>query len=1708
MSIQSDDPVARGLVHRLFEQRARTDPDRIAVCTADRSLTFAQLDGEANRLAHLLRERGVRPESVVAVVLDRSVELLVALLGVLKAGGAYLPIDPANPAPRIAQMLGASGATLTVTTALEQGRLPSGAGDRILVDDATLGDFPEDAPVSAASPANLAYLVFTSGSTGTPKGVMIQHGSLANYIGWKRRWSALGTGDRTGLTASPGFDASVLEIWPALTAGATLCIPDEETRLSPERLQAWMIEQRLTVCFVPTPLAELLLQLRWPGATPLRLLLTGGDRLHAHPRPELPFRVSNTYGPAENTVTSTACILAPEEPGAPLPPIGHATDGTELLLLDPDLRPVAPGAVGELYVGGIGLARGYVGRPDLTAARFIPHPFSPRAGERLYRTGDLVRLRPDGDLDFVGRTDDQIKIRGHRIEPGEIVSALLTHPEIDAAHVCAYDGPRVGAKYLVAYLAPRDLARLPAADSVRAHLQQRLPDAMLPRTFVVLDRLPLNSSGKVNRDALPSPALHQATASADYQAPRTDTERAVARIWQDVLHVDRVGVADNFFELGGDSLLGTQIASRVRTQLGIDVSMREFFSHPSLGQFAGALELHAARRREGTRSLPPLVRRSQTGAAPLTQPQEQVWFLEQLSPGNRAYHAQATIRIVGAFDVEIFERALTEMARRHESLRTTYEERDARPWQVVRPPFTWRVRTIDATGASAEAKAEVLRRTLEEEVDQTFDLGQLPLARWTVVRLAPEEHELILVEHHFVHDGWSFALLMREIETLYQAFGAGRASPLPELPIQYADYARWQREALASDAMQRQLGFWRERLADAPGELPLPLDRVRPRAQSFRGRLMRIEVPAELTGPLRALCRQEGTTLFMTLYAGFAALLHRYSGESDLCVASAFANRRSPETEDLIGMFVNMVVLRSEVSPTTSFRQFLQRARDTVLDAAANQEYPFPLIVKALDVERDPSRNPLFQVMFSCHDSPVRHPRFGAATGTVFERGNGSAKADINIIVVPRAKGHLGAEAHTDTRITLLWEYNTDLFDEATMAGLVSAYFASLARAVAEPDTRIAELPLLPEREAARLPRAWNPPEDSALPADSPLVHELIAERVRQTPAALAVEDGARRLTYAELGGLTDRLAARLRRMGAGPETVVAVCLPRSADLVVAELGAMKAGCAFLPVDPGNPRDRLQYVFHESRAAILVTSRELAARLDLPIETVAIEELEDGGPVDHLAPPNVLPQNLAYVIFTSGSTGKPKGAMIQHHSLANLVHCQRTRFELSPSDRVGLSISPGFDMTILEVWATLAAGACICVPDRVTLLSPAELQAWLNTERVTVAIFPTVLAESLLARPWTTTSLRLLMGGGEQLKVRPDASFPAGMINLYGPAENTVVSTLTTVEPARGRMAPPSIGRPIAGTTAYVLDAALRCVPAGVVGELYVGGVGVGRGYLGRPDLTAERFIPDPFSPRPGERLYRTGDVVRYLRDGSIEFLGRVDAQIKLRGHRIEPGEVTAALRSHPGVRDAFVTARADAGGERRLVAYLVAADRAAAPDPVDLRQHLARDLPIYMIPTAYVFLDVLPVTGNGKIDVRALPAPDVVRSAGFVSPVSALERDVATAWRAVLRVETVGVHDNFFDLGGHSLLLAQLRDELLRLGRDVPLVTFFQYPTIHALCRFLEGGQQDAAAAGARPEDEDARRRQARERMQRARRLRRSGSPSDEGDGESERVS
>ncbi|MFF1561648.1 amino acid adenylation domain-containing protein [Streptomyces sp. NPDC058279] len=1633
-----------------FEERAAAAHSAPAVLDGELTRTYGELNERANRLAHALIRRGVGPEQVGAVLLPRSDLAVTAFLAVLKTGGVYLPVDPVLPVERCLLLLADARPAVVVTDAAGAELLADRDDLQVLVLDDELSACVEEstanpsatghaAPVTAATPA---YLLYTSGSTGRPKGVVMTTGVMLNMMEWHFTTLPTGPGRVTAQFTALSFDVSVQEMLFTLLSGAALAIVPEDLRRSPEHFVVWLDERGVTDLFAPNVVVELTVRAALETGRTLPALvhvvqvgeaLVLSDALRRFTGAAPGRRLHNHYGSTEVQVV-TSYDMAPGIDGWPeVAPLGQSVRNTAAYVLDEGLNLVPHGVPGELYVSGACLARGYFGRPDLTADRFLPDPYGP-PGTRMYRTGDLVRRRRDGSLDYLGRTDHLVKIRGMRVELGETESTLRLHESIADAVVLAHPDA-LGSSQLTAYVVPTVPGGARSSAELRDWLLERLPSHAVPSRYAFLDALPVNRHGKTDRAALPSPQDLAVDSGAEYVARRTGGEQVVAAIWQEVLRVERVGALDDFFTLGGHSLLVAQVLARIRQRTGAEISVREFYGRPTVARLA---ELIA----ESDAVSDTVAPRPAGAPAEASYAQQRMVFLHLLQPEGGLYNVQIPLALSGPLDREVLGAALDEIARRHEVLRTTFDLMGENIVPVLSDKAVFPLEFLDLSGA-ADPDDEV-RALLLSEGRTDFDIMTGPVVRAIAARTAPDEHVLVLTAHHIVIDGYSVAVLIEELGALYEAFLRGEPSPLPEPELQYADYAAWQRRRLEGPVLRDHLFYWKQYLAGTPHTIELPADRPRPTVPDFAGDAVGFTVGTALTAKLRALSGRERSTLFMTTMAAYSALMHRLSGQDDVCVGYFSGSRPTVETEPLIGLFVNTVPVRSRVVSGQTFGDHLKRVRESVLLGDAHRELPFELLVDEVQPERDVSRHPIFQVAFSYYaaapqetvdtEAGLRISPSSASSGTW------AAKFDLTLYLRESEDGQLLGDL----------EYSTALFDRATVERFAE-YYVRLLEGIAEaPGTALEALPMLGDTERRRVLEDWN---DTTAPVSEATLPALFQKRAALAPAASAVHFADTTLAYGELNAAANRLAHHLVALGVGPGDFAAIALPRTERIMVAVLAVLKAGAAYVPVDPGYPADRIALMLDDAEPAIVLTSTRVQDRipdggpahlvLDAPdtLAAVAARPAHDPTDADRTAPLDQL--HPAYAIYTSGSTGRPKGVVVAHRSVANLAAWAGETFAPEQLSRLLAATSLNFDVSVFEMFGPLLNGGSVeIVPSLLSLADPPAGRQYTGSLLSGVP--------SALAQIHGTGGLHAEAGtvvmAGEPLSAKAandiSGAVGAGLVgNLYGPTESTVYATAWfTREPIEGL---PPIGRPMRNTRTYVLDAAHQPVPVGVVGELYLAGEGLAHGYLNRPDLTADRFVPDPYG-RAGGRMYRTGDLVRWTSEGELVCLGRADDQVKVRGHRIELGEIEAHLTAHPDVEQAVVGVQVLGSGDKRLVAHLVC----RVPVFADaLREHLEGRLPGYMVPGAFVPVDALPLNVNGKVDRSALPEPedDGGPDGDHVPPVTPLEKELAQIWADVLSCDRVGLNDNFFALGGHSLLVTQMSIRIRqRLGVEISLLDVY----------------------------------------------------------------
>ncbi|MEH1934754.1 MAG: amino acid adenylation domain-containing protein [Nostoc sp.] len=1636
-------------IHQMFEMQVERSPQAIAVVFENTQLTYQQLNQQANQLAHHLRALGVGPEVLVGICLERSLEMIVGLLGILKAGGAYVPLDPAYPSERLAFILSDTQTPVLLTQEKLVKNLPPHQAQVICLDSNWQRDIrnSEENPVNETTTDNLIYVIYTSGSTGQPKGVMIPHRGICNELHWKQTTFGLTQADKVLLTISFSFDPSVWQIFWPLCFGGQLFMARPGGHQDPAYLVKVITEQQITVlALVPSILRVLLEEKGIENCRFLRHITCGGEALTGElierffAQLNLDNVLYNCYGPTEASIDTTYWSCQRGSNYA-IAPIGRPITNAEIHILDENLQPVPVGESGELHIGGIGLARGYLNRPELTIDKFIFNPFSSEVGAHLYKTGDLARYLSDGNIEFLGRIDHQVKIRGFRIELGEIEAILGQHPALTQTIVIAREDV-TGDKQLVAYLvASRE--QIPSQVELRRFLSTRLPEYMVPSFFVFLDTLPLNPNGKIDRRALPAPDTFTLDLSTNFVPPQNSTQEVLASIWAKVLRLEQVGIHDNFLELGGHSLLATQVMSRVRQVFRIEIPLQLLFENPTIATLAEAIAQNPTPENDPQNQTIPQVANRES--APLSFAQQRVWFLEQLQPNSRAYIVSNAQRLTGKLNAGVLQQSLNAIVVHHEALRTNFiRSLDGNPIQVIGTPRPVELKVIQVTQEQVEC-------LLNQEAQRPFNLESDLMLRATLLQVDEQQHILLLVMHHIASDGWSIGILWQQLAALYEAFLSGKPSPLPKLPIQYADFAVWQHQWLSGEILSGQINYWKTQLVGANTVLELPTDRPRPPVQTYQGAVQSLMLPQTLSASLKELSHQQGVTLFMTLLAAFGTMLHRYTGQEDILIGSPIAGRNQVETEGLIGFFVNTLAIRTNLSGNPSFRQLLSQIREVTLEAYAHQHLPFEKLVEELQPERNLSHSPLFQVMFAFHNTPRELWELPGLTITPLEVHSGAAKFDLTLDLEETSAGIKGGI-----------EYNTDLFDATTIARMLGHFQTLLEGIVANPEQRISDLPLLTAAEQHQLLVEWNNTQtDYDL---SECLHQLFAAQVEKTPDAIAVKFADKHLTYHQLNCRANQLAHYLQTCGVQPDVLVAICVERSLEMVVGLLGILKAGGAYVPLDPEYPQERLAYMLEDCQAPVLLTQRSLVN--DLPTSTQkicldtdweTISQQSDGNPNS-----SVKPVDLAYVIYTSGSTGKPKGAMNSHRGICNRLLWMQDAYKLTETDRVLQKTPFSFDVSVWEFFWPLLTGARLVMAQPGGQRDATYLINTIAQEEITTLHFvPSMLQIFLETKGLERCkSLKRVFCSGEALPVDLQERFfePMGceLHNLYGPTEAAIDVTFWQCQKESNLKSVP-IGRAIANTQLYILDSHLQAVPLGAIGELYIGGIGVARGYLNRPDLTAERFISHPFNE--GEKLYKTGDLARYLADGNIEYIGRIDHQIKIRGFRIELGEIETLLAQHPAIQQTVVTARVDNPQNQRLVAYIVSHPE-QTPTTDELRHFLKQKVPEYMVPSAFVFLDTLPLTPNGKIDRRALPAPDSTRLDSentYVAPRDQLEFQLTKIWEEILGVQPIGVTDNFFELGGHSILAVKLFWQIEKtFNQNLPLAILFQSGTVEALAKII----------------------------------------------------
>jgi len=1820
------DRLTGAAIHQLFEFQVKRTPDAVAVVFEGQQLTYRYLNYRANQLARYLQKCGVRSGVLVGICVERSLQKVVAILAILKTGGAYVPLDPTYPEERLAFMLEDSQLLLLLTQASLVEAIPKYQSRVICLDTdwETIRCESEENLNTEVNTENLAYVLYTSGSTGKPKGVCCNHLGVINLLADFDRRQPLSVGDACSLWTSLSFDVSVYEIFSSLLSGGTLNIVPERIRADANLFIEWLYSQRICSAYIPPFILNAFLYFikKAPNKSVLKRLLVGvepiNEQLLVSISKEVPgLQIINGYGPTEATICATLYSVDRETTNKRNTPIGKPIQNTEVYLLNEQMQPVSSDEIGEIYIGGIGLATGYLNRPDLTAKKFISNPFSDKPGERLYKTGDLARYLPDGNIEFVGRIDHQVKIRGFRIELAEVEASLRQHPDVqEAVAIVREDIP--GDKRLVAYIVSNFIPeRIPykspclvevegnptrevttedisisgislvgmtktleRGTPVRLHLQlaenfqflwvegkvawqeeqrtgiqfaltstqeitiqasldyllekqkllkvlqrtvsrnlrnflkQKLPEYMVPSNFFILKELPLTPNGKLDRQALSSPKpignelansnidsvtdivntpdvlqLERELELIPFVPPRTRVEEVLARIWSEILGLDRVGIHDNFWECGGHSLLAAQVISRIRNTFEIELSARALFEASTIAELAKQIEIELQTNSRLQISPIPTIDRNQN--LPLSLGEQQLWFLAQVEPGNPFYNEHFTIYLPSSLERLALEQSFNKIIERHEILRTNFSVVNGQPVRIVQPTCYLSLPLINLQEIASESDCETeALRLVTEKGRQPFNLTSDLLLRPTLLQLGDTDYRLYVTVHHIILDAVSiYNVLFPELVKIYEAICDRQPSSLPELPIAYADFACWQRQQLQIELLKPQLAYWKQQLADLP-LLNLPTDRPRPPVQSFRGAMQTLAVSKSLSEALKALCRQENVTLFMTLMAVFKILLYRYCGQEDISVATVTGGRNRPEIEGLIGYFLNTLILRTDLSGFPSFRQLLSREREVALGAYTYQDLPFAKLVEELQPERKLGQNPLFQVMF------VLEPPLATLDSKNWQISQmdihiGTSKCDLFLQLEEKTEGIIGR-----------FEYDTDLFDAATISRMGGHFITLLESIVANPDESILKLSLLTVAEKQQL-ISWNATEANY--SSNKCLHQLFEDRVEQNPDAVALIFEGQQLTYQELNQRANQLAHHLRSLGVIPDTVVGLCVERSLEMTIGLLGILKAGGAYLPLDPAYPQERIAYMLENTGVPVLLTEANLLPPLlEYGIPAICLDrgwKAIAQRPQDNPSTA-VLPDHLAYVSYTSGSTGKPKGIAMNHRPLVNLLDWQIQNFAFPASKT--LQFSPiSFDVSFQECFSSWCSGGTVVLISDIIRKDTVALLKFLQNEGIERLFLPFValqhLADVVEEEGILPLSLREIITAGEQLQISRAivnwfSQLKDGTLhNQYGPSECHVVTVFTLTGSPKKWPKLPSVGRPIANTQIHILDSQLQPVPIGISGEVYIGGVSLARGYINRPDLTSQQFIANPFLNSnellalnselqensklkiQNSKLYKTGDLARYLPDGNIEYMGRIDNQVKVRGFRIELGEIETALGQHPNVLKAIVILREDIPGDKRLVAYVVVSKELEFFTQ-KLRQFLQKKLPEYMMPSAFVFLETLPLTPSGKLNRQILPAPEGTRQeleTTFVAPRTPVEKKLAKIWTKILGIDRVGIYDHFFDLGGHSLKVTQLMFKVRDTFQvEVSLRQFFEVPTIAGTADLIAlASQTDSTSKSAKKE-------------------------------------
>ncbi|NUM34973.1 MAG: amino acid adenylation domain-containing protein [Candidatus Brocadiae bacterium] len=1627
-------------VHQIIEEWAEKTPTAVALEWNKAKLTYQELNERSNQVAHHLIQLGVKAEVLVGVSLYSSFEMVIAILGILKAGGAYVPLDPQYPEKRLRYMLEDSQVKILLT----QQNLPIPfvlPEIKVVYIDAHSESISQESkanPRIPVLPENLAYIIYTSGSSGNAKGVLVEHRGLCNVVMAQQKSFDLVPQSRVLQFFSLNFDAATFEILMALGSGATLCLASREPLLVGKDLLHAIQKLGITHTVLTPSVLETVPYQELPE---LQVLIVAGEACPSNlvARWAKGRRFFNAYGPTESTIWATLALCQQAEE---MPPIGYPIANTQVYILNSYGKRVPIGVPGELCIGGVGVTRGYLNRPEWTSQKYIPDPFSHRKESKLYRTGDLARYREDGQIEYLGRMDNQVKIRGFRIELGEIEESIRESGLVQEVAVLVRDVARD--KKIIAYIVPVDGKN--HVQEIREYISERLPRYMLPSYFVTMQALPLTPNQKLDHKALPLPDDSTLLEQKKIVLPRTPIEEMISALWCNLLGKKTIGIEESFFDLGGHSLLATQVLSRICDTFQVQIAIHNLFDCPTIESLAKAIEGLLASEENRYRSIP-LLRISRQKEIPLSFAQQRLWFLDKMDPGIAAYNIPAFVALEGEISIEILEKSIQEIIRRHEALRTIFLEEEGNPRQAILPyrPFALEVVNLKHINPQEREKS-ILERALEE-ARNPFDLATYPLFRIILWKIGEQNYRLLINIHHIISDGWSISIFLRELASLYHAFSQGKPCPLPEPVVQYADFSASQRNFLQGEKLASQLAYWKKTLGVNPAVLQLPLDKPRPASQTFQGENHSFTLPLSLSQSLISWSKSQGVTLFMTLLAAFQTLLYRYSGQKQICVGTPIANRNRMEIEGVMGFFVNTLVLDSDFSSDPTFLELLCQIKEKALGAYAHQDVPFEKVVEALQPGRDLSYTPLFQVMFALQNIPPLSQKAGSIEIRLLPFHNQTAKFDLTLFMEETQDGIKG-----------IWEYNTDLWERSTLEKMAFHFQTLLESIIKDPGTKAGKLCLLAEQEKKSILYDFNKTQRQYPQGEC--IHDLVLRQIQKTPDATAIVWGTKRITYRELDILSRNLAHYLQSMGVGPEIPVGICLERSVSLLIGILAVLRAGGAYIPLDPVYPKERLSFMLQDTQAKVLLTQKNLVETLaDYAGEIVFLDhgwESQIPSREEELVS-NTKAENLAYFIYTSGSTGRPKGVAIEHRATVNFLYWAKEVFSQEELAGTLFSTSVCFDLSIFEIFLPWITGNKIILAENAL-----HLPGLPCTHEVTlINTVPSAMAE-LIRMDALPTSIQTVNLAGEpfqnilaqQIYARKHVR---KLYNLYGPSETTTYSSFALI--SRNIEEIPPIGIPIANTQIYLLDSYLEPVPVGVVGEIYIGGDGVAREYFGRKELTQERFIPDPFHPEKARRMYKTGDLAQYRKDGQIHFLGRIDHQIKIRGFRIEMGEIETVLSQHSLIQEVVVIVREDNPGSKRIVAYLSAREKVEAKE---LRSFLQQKLPDYMIPSHFVFLEALPRTPNGKVDRKALPTPEEQgkEAKKILLPQTQVERELLGIFQEVLRLQEISMDDNFFELGGDSILSMQIIARANQKGIRLTPRQIFRSQTIALLAQEMQTQQ------------------------------------------------